>query len=264
MGNIGNDTDIDNIDTDNKINNVNKDIYPDDDLLGGTEMSPQAIVDAALRYMCPSVSFTYTEPVVYFEYALDAAKAAKAAGLRTVFVSNGFMTAECLSEIAPYLDACNIDLKSFREDFYKKYCAASLGPILESLKTIREAGIWLEITTLLITGLNDTKEELTDTARFISDELGADTPWHVSGFFPQYRMLDVPPTGVASIETACGIGADAGLRYVYGGNVGIFQDTRCHTCGGTVIRRRGYRTQLIGLTEDGRCGGCGERIGGVF
>ncbi|MDR2693690.1 MAG: AmmeMemoRadiSam system radical SAM enzyme [Chitinispirillales bacterium] len=255
------------VDTDNGVNgniDINDNAGQGDDLYGGTVMSPLDIVNTALKYKCPSVSFTYTEPTVFFEYALDTAKAAKAAGLKTVFVSNGFMTGECLTTAAPYLDACNIDLKSFREDFYKKQCGASLSPVLESLKTIREAGIWLEVTTLLIGGLNDSDGELTDIARFIVNNLGADTPWHVSGFYPRYRMLNVPPTNAASIERACGIGVAAGLRYVYGGNVNLFQDTRCPKCGGVLTGRFGYKTKIMGLTAGGVCGGCGERICGVF
>jgi len=240
------------------------DVGQDNDLFGGAEMSPKEIVNAAIRYGCPSVSFTYTEPTVFFEYALDTAKAAKAAGLKTVFVSNGFMTPECLRMAAPYIDACNIDLKSFRDEFYKKRCGASLTPVLESLGAIREAGIWLEVTTLLIGGLNDSDEELADIARFIVNDLGADTPWHVSGFYPRYRMSDTPPTGVESIERACKIGSGAGLRYVYGGNVNIFQDTRCPKCDAVVIRRRGYQTDISGLAAGGACGGCGEKIAGVF
>jgi pyruvate formate lyase activating enzyme len=262
-GYVGSDSDVNN---DNNVNddnydNGNNDRYDDCD---GTDMSPQSIADAAMRYRCPSISFTYTEPTVFFEYALDTAKAAKESGLRTVFVSNGFMTAECLRVAAPYLDACNIDLKSFREEFYKKRCGAALTPVLESLMAIREAGIWLEVTTLIIGGLNDSDDELTDIARFIANDLGVDTPWHVSGFYPRYKMSNAPPTGAASIERACKIGVDAGLRYVYGGNVNIFQNTRCPKCGAALINRFGYETEIKGLTADGRCGGCGEKISGVF
>jgi pyruvate formate lyase activating enzyme len=226
-------------------------------------MSPQEIVNAAIARGCPSVSFTYTEPTVFFEYALDTAAAARAAGLKTVFVSNGFMTGECLRAVTPFLDACNIDLKSFRDEFYRKQCGASLNPVLESLKAIRSAGIWLEVTTLVIGGVNDSTEELTDIARFIADELGAGTPWHVSGFYPRYRMADVPATDAESIGKACEIGGGAGLRYVYGGNVNIYRDTLCPKCGAALISRRGYKTKIAGLTEDGACGACGERIEAV-
>jgi pyruvate formate lyase activating enzyme len=235
-----------------------------DDSYGGAYMPPDMIVEAAIRAACLSVSFTYTEPTVFFEYALDTAKAAKAAGLKTVFVSNGFMTAECLREAAPYLDACNIDLKSFRDGFYREYCGASLRPVLDSLKAIRGAGIWLEVTTLVIGGLNDSDEELADIAVFIKNELGADTPWHVSVFYPRYRMSNALPTSPASIERACNMGFDAGLRYVYGGNVNVCQDTLCPKCGGLLISRQGYKTRLTGLTANGECSLCGEKISGIF
>ncbi len=266
--NIGTNDDND-INTDNAhkvhtVSNVHKDIDSNDDIYGNTCIPPNAIVDAALRYKCKSVSFTYTEPTVFFEYALDVAKAAKAAGLRTVFVSNGFMTTECLRAVAPYLDACNIDLKSFRDEFYRDKCGARLTPVLESLKAIREAGIWLEVTTLVIGGLNDSDEELTGIARYIVNDLGADTPWHVSGFYPRYRMLSVPPTGAASIERAREIGVGAGLRYVYGGNVNVYRDTRCPGCGGVLISRRGYETRVAGLVAGGVCGACGQKIRGIF
>jgi pyruvate formate lyase activating enzyme len=229
----------------------------------GSAMQAHSIVDHALKRKCESVSFTYTEPTVFFEYAFSAAKFAKDAGLKNIFVSNGYMTPECLQMIAPYLDACNIDLKSFRDDFYKKYCGASLAPVLESLTFIRGLGIWLEVTTLVITGENDSDEEFNDIATFIAKELGKDTPWHVSKFFPQYRMTDRSPTAVSSIERAVKIGREAGLLYVYAGNVnfehGYGQDTICPECGETVIRRFGFRSE-----GGGACGKCGTKISGVF
>jgi len=187
----------------------------------GSALTPQEIVERAVRRKCPSVSYTYTEPTVFFEYALDTAKIAKDAGLKNVFVSNGYMTPQALRTLRPYLDACNIDLKSFRDDFYKKRCGARLAPVLESLKLIREMGIWLEVTTLVITGENDSDEELRGIAGFIAGELGRDVPWHVSRFFPQYRMTAHPMTDMASIERALKAGAEAGLQFVYAGNVGF-------------------------------------------
>ncbi|MCL2218743.1 MAG: AmmeMemoRadiSam system radical SAM enzyme [Chitinispirillia bacterium] len=185
----------------------------------GSALPPQKVVEAAIKRRCESVSFTYTEPTVFFEYALDTAKIAKEAGLKTVFVSNGYMTPECLDMTGPYLDACNIDLKSFSNDFYQKHCGATLPPVLESLKKIKAMGIWLEVTTLVIPGENDSEEELAEIARFINNELGSDTPWHVSRFFPRYKMPDHPVTPLPTIETAVKAGKGAGLRYVYAGNV---------------------------------------------
>jgi len=187
----------------------------------GSALTPQDIVERAVRRKCPSVSYTYTEPTVFFEYACDTAVIAKEAGLKNIFVSNGYMTPEALQTIGPHLDACNIDLKSFRNDFYKNRCCARLAPVLESLKLIRDMGIWLEVTTLVITGENDSDEELRDIAGFIAGELGSGVPWHVSRFFPQYRMIGHPPTEKSSIERAMKAGLEAGLQFVYAGNMGF-------------------------------------------
>jgi len=231
----------------------------------GSALTPEKIVAAALMHKCDSVSFTYTEPTVFFEYALATAKIAKAEGLRTIFVSNGYMTPECLDMIGPYLDACNIDLKSFRNDFYRRYCGATLAPVLESLKKIRAMGIWLEVTTLVITGENDSAGELEEIAGFIGKELGSDVPWHVSRFFPNYCMSSRDITGAPVIEMAVKVGKDAGLSYVYAGNIDIARDTSCPGCGETVISRCGYRTDLRKIdTAAGSCRGCGAKISGIF
>jgi pyruvate formate lyase activating enzyme len=238
----------------------------------GRVFDSQKLVEYAVSKNCQSISFTYSEPTVFFEYALDTAKIAVDEGLKTIFVSNGYMTHECVQVIKPYLHACNIDLKSFRDDFYQKHCGASLAPVLDSLKNIRAAGIWLEVTTLVIPGLNDSDEELEDIAKFIVDELGAGTPWHVSRFSPQYRMTSIPATAPSVIEKAVGIGRSAGLSHVYAGNVGSAQDTVCPGCGGVVIHRLGYGAEVVGLDVGGgdddagvgRCRGCGAVIGGVY
>jgi pyruvate formate lyase activating enzyme len=185
----------------------------------GDVLMPEEIVRQARRYKCESVSFTYTEPTVFFEYALDTMRIAKEAGLKTIFVSNGYMTPECLEAAGPYLDACNIDLKSFRDDFYRKRCGASLQPVLESLKAIYAKGIWLEVTTLVIADENDSEEELAAIAEFIRGELGPEVPWHVSRFFPRYRMSEHSPTSVSAVIRAADAGRAAGLRHVYAGNV---------------------------------------------
>ena len=187
----------------------------------GRKASPQEIVDAALKRGCESVSFTYTEPTIFFEYALDTAVIAKQKGLKTIFVSNGYMTPQCLEMVCPYLDACNIDLKSFRDDYYKNFCAASLEPVLNSLKLIKKLGIWLEVTTLIITGENDSDEELGGIAAFIANNLGKDVPWHVSRFFPQYKFSDRAVTERGSVEKAVKIGKEAGLSFVYAGNIAL-------------------------------------------
>jgi len=229
----------------------------------GSALPPEMIVENAVKLACKSVSFTYTEPTVFFEYAYDTAKIAKREGLKTIFVSNGYMTPQALRAIGPYLDACNIDLKSFRDDFYRNHCGARLEPVLESLKLIRDMGIWLEVTTLVITGENDSGEELGEIAGFIAGELGVTVPWHVSRFFPMYRMAHHPATGTASIERALAAGREAGLQYVYAGNADFAQDTRCPKCGEAVIRRRGYDVETGGL-RGGRCEKCETVVSGVF
>ncbi|OGZ33019.1 MAG: AmmeMemoRadiSam system radical SAM enzyme [Candidatus Portnoybacteria bacterium RBG_13_40_8] len=185
----------------------------------GENKTPEKIVKHALDNKCPSISYTYTEPTIFVEFALDCMKLAKEEGLRNVWVSNGYMTKETLDLIAPYLDAANIDLKAFSEDFYQQVCGAKLKPILENLIEIKKRRIWLEITTLIIPGKNDSEKELKQIAEFIKKKLGSDTPWHVSRFFPYYKMKDVPPTPVEKVYQAVEIGKSVGLKYVYAGNV---------------------------------------------
>jgi pyruvate formate lyase activating enzyme len=229
----------------------------------GRALPPRKAVEVAQKNGCESISFTYTEPTVFFEYMLDTARMAKEAGLKTVLVSNGYMTPECLEMIGPYIDACNIDLKSFCDTFYKELCGASLQPVLESLKTIRAMGIWLEVTTLVISGVNDADAELAAVAQFIRGELGQNTPWHVSKFIPQYRMVTRVATEDSVIEKAVKTGLDAGLLHVYAGNAEIFRDTICPGCKETVITRRGYRTDRRGMDMD-KCRKCGLKISGIF
>ena len=189
---------------------------------GGLESSwdftPEEVVAKAKETGCLSIAYTYSEPTIFFEYAYDTAKLAKARGLKNVFVTNGYMTSESISLIRPYLDAANIDLKSFREEFYRKTCQAHLAPVLDSIRLMKEAGIWIEITTLLIPGENDAPEELKELAAFIA-EIGKDIPWHISRFHPDYKFLDYPLTSREVLEAAKVIGEKAGLRYVYLGNV---------------------------------------------
>ncbi|MFP4014375.1 MAG: AmmeMemoRadiSam system radical SAM enzyme [Chitinispirillaceae bacterium] len=229
----------------------------------GRPADPQEIVDRALQAGCKSISFTYTEPTIFFEYTFDIARLAKENGLKTIFVSNGYMTDEALDVISPYLDACNIDLKSFRDDYYRKLCKARLEPVLDSLQKIVQLGIWLEITTLVVTGENDSVEELRNIASFIADNLDSSVPWHVSRFFPQYELTSLPPTPVSTIEKAVRIGAESGLRFIYAGNVGGDTDTLCPVCGETLVHRSGYRTDRLWI-ESGRCRSCRTEIRGVW
>jgi pyruvate formate lyase activating enzyme len=232
-------------------------------LVLGEDIHPEALVEAARRNRCASISYTYTEPTIYFELAYDTARLAAEAGLKNVFVSNGYITPEALQVIRPYLHAANIDLKGFRDDFYRKVCGAKLQPVLDAIRLYKEFGIWIEITTLVIPGHNDSDEELTGIARFIRS-VGADIPWHVSRFHPTYKLLDEPPTPVATLKRARQIGLDAGLRYVYEGNVpGEGEDTLCWSCKETLIERVGFSvgTNNIG---NGKCRHCGAVIDGVW
>jgi len=192
---------------------------PEDVKILGEEVKAQKIIQDALDGKCPSISYTYTEPTIFLEFALDCMKLAKEEGLRNVWVSNGYMTKETLDLITPYLDAANIDLKAFSEEFYRDICGAQLKPILENLIEIKKRRIWLEIATLIIPGKNDSEKELKQIAEFIKNELGDDTPWHVSRFFPHHEMQDVPATPIEKIYEAVEIGKKAGLKYVYPGNV---------------------------------------------
>ena len=229
----------------------------------GMEATPGEIVSAARQNRCRSVAYTYTEPTIFFEYSYDTARLAHEEDLANVYVTNGFMTGEMLETIAPYLDAANVDLKAFRDQTYRDYVGGRLEPVLNSLRAIKELGIWLEVTTLVIPGLNDDPEELRDAVRFIADELGPETPWHISRFRPAYKMRDKSPTPISKLREAKQIGHDAGLHYIYLGNVPGESNTICHNCGETLIRRSGYRLVSNVLTAEGECPSCGTEVAGV-
>ncbi len=184
----------------------------------GSQLMPEEVVGEAKKNKCKSISYTYTEPTIFFEYAYDTAMLAKEAGLFNVFVTNGYMTGEALETIKPYLDAANVDLKSFREDFYKDMCQAHLQPVLDSIKTMKRLGIWVEITTLVVTGKNDSEDEFKDIAGFIA---GVDPgiPWHISRFHPDFKYLDARPTPLETLKRARAIGKEAGLEHIHLGNV---------------------------------------------
>lgn len=233
-------------------------------LIAGQPASPPQIVDAARRAGCRSIAYTYTEPTIFFEYAFDTARLARAAGLANVFVTGGYMTAEALEAVQPYLDAANVDLKAFRDETYRRYVGARLQPVLDSLKRLKAASIWLEVTTLVIPGINDDRGELQAVAQFIGQELGPDTPWHISRFFPAYKMADRLPTPVETLWQAYEIGVAEGLRFVYPGNVPAAgrQDTYCPACGRLLIQRRGFSVRA-NLVQDHHCPYCGASIAGV-
>lgn len=230
----------------------------------GRETAAAAVVAAARRSRCHSIAYTYTEPTVFFEYAHDVSVLAHEAGLANVFVTNGYMTPEMLAAYRPYLDAANVDLKAFTDGFYRRLCGARLQPVLDSLRLLRAQGVWIEVTTLIIPGHNDDPGELRDLAGFIAAELGPHTPWHVSRFHPTYRLIDTPPTPAATLQRARDIGRQAGLRYVYIGNLPGLEgeNTACPNCGRTVIARQGFRVTAR-HTRDGACLYCDTAIDGL-
>ena len=233
-------------------------------VVAGEELAPAEVVSRARAAGCASIAYTYTEPTIFFEYAFDTAVLAREAGLRNVFVSNGYTSAAALTAIAPYLDAANIDLKSSRDDFYKRICGARLDPVLETLRLYRRLGIWIEVTTLVIPGENDAEEDLAGCARFVAEELGRSVPWHVSAFHPTYRLLDRPRTPAATLRRARQIGLAAGLHHVYEGNLpGEGEETACPVCGHGVIERVGYEVTNNRL-RDGRCPDCNAAVAGVW
>ncbi len=234
------------------------------DLMPGHNLPPEEVVRRALATGCRSISYTYTEPTIFFEYAYDTAVLARESGLKNVFVTNGYISPEPLREIAPYLDAANVDLKSFSREFYRKICGAKLAPVLEALKLYRELGIWLEVTTLLIPQENDSDAEVRQIAEFISKELGPDVPWHVSSFHPTHRLTDRPRTPLETLRRARKIGLSAGLQYVYQGNIpGEGEDTLCPGCRKSVISRIGFTLRSNHL-QAGRCPHCLTPVEGVW
>jgi pyruvate formate lyase activating enzyme len=233
------------------------------DVIMGKNLSPDDIVSLAKQNGCESISYTYTEPTIYYEYACDTAKRASAEGLKNVFVTNGYITEEPLRAISPYLDAANIDLKSFTEGFYKKICGAKLQPVLDAIKLYRDLNIWIEITTLIIPTHNDSTPELEQIASFIKD-LGTDIPWHITAFHPTYRLTDQAPTPVSALMQARDIGIRAGLRYVYVGNVPgeRGENTYCYNCGELLIERYGFKI-ITNSISDAQCPKCQVKIDGV-
>jgi len=232
-------------------------------LMSVAHTPPEELVASALATGCQSIAYTYTEPTIFFEYAYDTAALARQAGLANLYITNGYMTAEMLDFFHPFLDAANVDLKAFRQRTYARYTGARLQTVLDSLKKIKSLGIWLEITTLVIPGVNDDPIEIAEIAEFIATELGADTPWHISRFFPHYQMQDMPPTHPATLQAAQESGRQAGLNYVYIGNLAGESNTTCANCGETLIRRSGYHTGPVHI-QDGSCKYCRHPIPGIW
>ncbi|MFZ0484848.1 MAG: AmmeMemoRadiSam system radical SAM enzyme, partial [Desulfobacterales bacterium] len=231
----------------------------------GDAFTPEDVVAEALKGDCKTIAYTYTEPTVYFEFAYDTAKLAAEKGIRNVFVTNGYMSEEALQMIHPFLDAANVDLKAFTEDFYKTMCKAKLVHVKETLKQMKSLGIFIEVTTLIIPGLNDDKKELENLSAFLVDALGPETPWHISRFHPTYKLMDRPPTPVETLIRARDIGIKAGLKYVYTGNVPgeNGEKTFCHQCNRLLIDRWGFNIRDNRI-RNGCCPECGTVVDGVW
>jgi len=229
----------------------------------GQDRTPEEIVTAAKAANCHTIAYTYTEPTIFFEFAYSTALLAQKEGIKNVFVSNGYMSSEAARQLAPHLDAINVDLKAYTDKFYKTVCGARLKPVLETIELMKALHVWIEVTTLIIPGLNDGEQELRDIARFVKD-VGPEVPWHVSQFYPAYKLLDQPPTPVAKLRRAREIGLEEGLRYVYEGNVPGEggENTYCHGCGATLIERYGTAV-LANHLQDQECPQCGTTIEGV-
>lgn len=225
-------------------------------------ISPEMIIKKAIDNECKSISYTYNEPTIFTEYALDIMKLARQYKLKNIWVSNGFMSKECINAILPYIDAINIDLKSMDDNFYKNNCSARLEPVLKNLKIFKEKQIHLEITTLIITGLSDSIEILSKISEFISNKLGVDTPWHISKFSPEisWKLKKIPETKKNIIYSAYEIGKRAGLKYIYVGNIPGNQkeNTYCPSCGKLAIKRMGYYIERF--DNKGLCSECGKNL----
>jgi len=228
-------------------------------------LPPEALVEAAKRSKARLTAATYSEPVVFWEYVRDAARAARAAGLKPTVVSNGYIQEKPLKEVLPLLSAFKVDLKSFRESFYRDQIRGKLEPVLKALEIIRGADVWLEIVVLLIPTLNDSEAEVRDLSKWVKSNLGADVPVHFTRFHPTYRLTDLPPTPVETLERAWKVARAEGLNFVYLGNLPTHpgENTYCPGCGEVLIRRLGFKI-LENRLADGACPDCGRKIPGVW
>lgn len=228
---------------------------------------PETIARAAGSLGCRSVAFTYNDPVIFHEYAIDVARACRAHGIKSVAVTAGYVTPEPRREFYAWMDAANVDLKAFTESFYRKITGAQLGPVLDTLLYLKhETEVWLELTTLLIPGANDSDAEIDAMTRWVVEHLGPDVPMHFTAFHPDWKMLEVPPTPAATLTRARAIARANGVRYAYTGNVHDPEGgtTECHQCGARLVTRDGYELSGWNLTDNGRCRACGTPCAGVF
>lgn len=230
----------------------------------GTSVTPEQVATSAQEYGCQSISYTYIEPTIFFEFAYECAQLAHERGIKNVFVSNGYTGPEATKKIAPFLDGNNIDLKAFTDKFYREVCGAKLAPVLETIELMKELGVWVEVTTLVIPGWNDTDSELKEIARFIKG-IDPEMPWHVTRFHPTFKMTDRVATPSSTLQRARQIGIAEGLKYVFVGNIPgeDGENTICPQCGEKVVERMGFSIMSQNLAN-GKCGNCGHSIAGVF
>ena len=233
------------------------------DLNGSYVVTPKQIVHLALENGCKTIAYTYNEPTIFYPFAKDVALLAKEKGLKNIFVSNGFESPEVIDDMVGVIDAFNIDIKGFNSDYYKKVLKGGLDGILDTLKRLKERNFWVECTTLIVPGDNDSTEELTKIANFIAKELGVNTPWHISAFHPDYKVQDKNATSIETMQKAYNIGKKEGLNYIYMGNVALPSNTICPKCDKILIERVGYnitKNEII----DGKCKYCQAKIAGVW
>ncbi|WP_028579498.1 AmmeMemoRadiSam system radical SAM enzyme [Desulfogranum japonicum] len=231
--------------------------------ISGVHATPGEVVGKAQVHGCKSISYTYVEPTIFYEFSRDCGELAHQHGLKNIYVSNGYMTVEALEKMVPWMDAINVDIKAFDDQVYRKVCKARLQPVLDNVRLLHQYGVWLEVTTLVIPGINDSQQQLEGIANFIAD-IDCAIPWHVTAFYPTYKMTDRQRTPLSSLEKAFAIGKSAGLQYVYQGNIpGEKEDTECPSCGAKVLSRSGFVLNFSGL-ENGSCVKCGFRIPGIF
>lgn len=228
-------------------------------------MPPKRVVELAKRFNCKSISFTYTEPVVFYEYMVDTAELARRAGVRALMITNAFIEPKPMREACKVLDGVKVDLKAFSEEFYTKICRGQLKPVLRAIEVIKSTGVWLELVVLIVPDLNDSPSEIEQMCKWIKTNLGVDVPIHFSRFIPMYKLRNLPPTPIGTLERCHSIAKEAGLHYVYIGNVPghLAENTYCPRCSSIVIQRRGYETNLSGF-RNGKCKKCGFTIAGVW
>ncbi|MCD4709001.1 MAG: AmmeMemoRadiSam system radical SAM enzyme [Candidatus Sabulitectum sp.] len=229
------------------------------------DMSPEAVVESALNNNCQAIAYTYTEPVVFFEYTRDCARLARAAGIRNILVTAGYINPGPLSELAEYIDAANVDLKSMSDTYYRNICGGTLQPVLDTIVSLKESGVWVEVTNLIVPTLNDDPDEIDALARWVLDNTGKDTPLHFSRFFPMYRLTDLAPTSIDTLRGARQRALETGLSFVYVGNAVTSEGstTRCPGCGEILIARQGYTITEYNI-QNGNCGKCSAPVAGVW